>query len=320
MLRKLVLSAALAALALSAQSRRSVAIEEFDYSTVMTESQAIFGTQANIGKGISALLTKRIAQDGKFTVVERQKVNTLIKEQDFGASGRVKKGTQARIGQIRGADYTLMGDIVTFGRDDKRKGAAGGGFGGGGGGFGGIRRNEFKAVVMLNFRLVDNESSEVIMTGEARGESKRNATAAGGGFWTGGMAAGGVVDFGSSNFAETIIGEATIDAVNKISEQISAQSSSASGAKQIEIEAKVASVDGSMVIIAAGSEAGVQVGDKFEISRIVKEVKDPTTKEVLDVVTAPVGSLTIATVKPKIAYGTFTGAQPAKEGDMAVKK
>ena len=46
-----------------------------------------------------------------------------MKEQDFGASGRVKKGTQARIGQIRGADFTMMGDIVAFGRDDRRKAA-----------------------------------------------------------------------------------------------------------------------------------------------------------------------------------------------------
>ncbi len=96
----------------------------------MTSVQAIFGTQMNIGQGIQAMMTKRIAEDGRFTVVERRKVNQIMDEQDFDASNRVKKGSGARVGQIRGADLTLMGDIVVFGRDDRRNsGIAGGGVG-----------------------------------------------------------------------------------------------------------------------------------------------------------------------------------------------
>ena len=41
----------------------------------MTAVQAIFGTQQNIGTGIAAMLTTRVTQDGKFTVVERRKVD-----------------------------------------------------------------------------------------------------------------------------------------------------------------------------------------------------------------------------------------------------
>ena len=66
-------------------------------------------------------------------MVERRKVNEVMHEQDFDASNRVKRGSGARIGQIRGADLTLMGDIVVFGRDDRRVGggAGGGTFGAG---------------------------------------------------------------------------------------------------------------------------------------------------------------------------------------------
>ncbi len=35
--------------------------------------------------GIQAMMTKRIAQDGRFTVVERRKVNDVMREQDFAA-------------------------------------------------------------------------------------------------------------------------------------------------------------------------------------------------------------------------------------------
>ena len=50
-------------------------------------------------------------------------------EQDFGASNRVEKGTQAKIGQIIGSDAILMGDVVIFGRDDKGKSVGGFGVG-----------------------------------------------------------------------------------------------------------------------------------------------------------------------------------------------
>ena len=304
---------------LLAQSKRSLAVEEFDYSAVLTAAQAIFGTQVNLGQGIRALMVKRIAQDGKFTVVERAKVNTLIKEQDFGASGRVKKGTQARIGQIRGADYTVMGDIVVFGRDDRSRSIAGGAVGRAGGAFGGVGSAEGKAVVVLNFRLVDNESSEILVTGEARGESKRVSKGGFGGFWGGGAAAAGGAAFTASNFAETIIGEAVMDACDKLAIQLSGQAGQASGGRHIDIEALVATVEGSSVVINAGSATGVQVGDTFEVQRVLREVRDPQTKEVLDVVTQPVGTLKIGTVREKISIGTLIGG-PAKEGDRVVKK
>ena len=53
--------------------------------------------------------------------------------------------------------------------------------------------------------------------------------------------------------------------------------------------------------------------------RIDREVKDPTTKEVLDRITTKVGEMTITSVRDKIATGTYSGA-PAKVGYLARKK
>ena len=39
------------------------------------------------------------------------------------------------------------------------------------------------AVVVLDYRIVDVETSEVIASGEARGESKRTSAGGGAGFW-----------------------------------------------------------------------------------------------------------------------------------------
>jgi hypothetical protein len=49
-------------------------------------------------------------------------------------------------------------------------------------------------------------------------------------------------------------------------------------------------------------------------------VRDPTTKEVLDVVTQPLGSMVVTSVREKIAIGTYSGAAPAKIGAKVEKK
>lgn len=314
-------AAALAVTSLAgAQSKHSMAIESFDFSTVRTNAQAIFGTAVDVGDGIRSLMTNRIVRDGKFTVVERAKVGRIMQEQDFAASNRVKKGTGARIGQIRGAEFTLMGDIVVFGRDDRRKSAAGGlGVAGGGGMIGGYKKTD-KAVVVLAYRLVNTETSEVAAAGEARGESKRDSKGGFGGMFAGGVLVGGGFGSNASNFAETIIGEAVIDAVDRLAQDLNRSSSeAAAAARDIEIEALVASVSGGNMTINAGSAAGVTAGARLQVLRKLQEIKDPVTHEVLDVETQPIGELVITTVRERIATGAYTG-QPAKVGDIVRNK
>ena len=299
--------------------KKRVIVDEFDYSAVMTSVQAVFGTQQNIGKGIRAMLVTRLAQANKVVVVERAKMDNLIKEQDFNASNRVKQGSGARVGQISGADALLSGDIVIFGRDDKKKSVKGGGIIGGAFGAIASAKSEDKAVVAIDYRLIDAETSEVIATGEARGESVRKGNALGAiGGAIGKGAAGVQIDMTSSNFAQTIIGEATQDAVNKIADILLTQT--ATMKKTVRpVEGRVADVSGKVLTLNVGANDGVSAGDVFEVLRIVREVKDPVTKETLDVVTEKTGEMTITSVRDKIATGNYTGSA-AQNGFMARKK
>ena len=299
--------------------KKRVIVDEFDYSAVMTSVQAVFGTQQNIGKGIRAMLVTRLAQANKVVVVERAKMDNLIKEQDFNTSNRVKQGSGARVGQISGADALLSGDIVIFGRDDKKKSVKGGGIIGGAFGAIASSKNEDKAVVAIDYRLIDAETSEIIATGEARGESVRKGNALGAiGGAIGKGVAGVQIDMTSSNFAQTIIGEATQDAVNKIAEILLTQT--ATMKKTVRpVEGRVADVSGKVLTLNVGSNDGVSAGDVFEVLRIVREVKDPVTKETLDVVTEKTGEMTITSVREKIATGNYTGSA-AQNGFMARKK
>ena len=301
-----------------AQKKR-VIVDEFDYSTVKTAVQSVFNTQQDIGKGIRAMLVTRLAQANKVVVVERAKMATLTKEQDFNASNRVKQGSGARVGQISGADALLSGDIVVFGRDDKKRSVKGGGLIGGV--IGGIAssKNEDKAVVTIDYRLIDAETSEIIATGEAKGESVRKGNALGAiGGALGKGVAGVQIDMTSSNFAQTIIGEATQDCVNKLADILLEQTANMKKTVR-EVEGRVADVSGKTLVLNVGSNDGVNVGEVFEVLNIVREVKDPVTKETLDVVTEKTGEMTITSVRDKVATGTYTGS-PAKVGFMARKK
>jgi curli biogenesis system outer membrane secretion channel CsgG len=299
--------------------KKRVIVDEFDYSTVKTAVQSVFNTQQDIGKGIRAMLVTRVAQANKVVIVERAKLATLTKEQDFNASNRVKQGTGARVGQISGADALLSGDIVVFGRDDKKKSVKGGGLIGGV--IGGIAasKNEDKAVVVIDYRLIDAETSEIIATGEAKGESVRKGNALGAiGGALGKGVAGVQIDMTSSNFAQTIIGEATQDCVNKLAEILLGQTANMKKAVR-EVEGRVADVSGKTLVLNVGSTDGVNVGEVFEILNIVREVKDPVTKETLDVVTEKTGEMTVTSVRDKVATGSYTGSA-AQVGFMARKK
>jgi len=311
---------AASAVAAFGQTKKTLSIENFDYSTVMTAVQSIFGTTQNIGQGINAMMTKRIAEDGRFTVVERRKTNELLKEQDFAASNRVKQGTGARTGQIKGADLTMLGDIVVFGRDDRKVSGGVGAIVPGAGAVIGGSKSDNKAVVVLDYRIVDVETSEVVATGEARGESKRTSKGFGAAFLAGGVAGGGAISMNSSNFGETIIGEATMDAVNKLAEQVKIVNlQGGAGDRTDDLDARVADVSGNVITINAGSAAGLKVGQTFTIYHKGKEIKDPSTGEVLDVQTTPIGQLTITTVRDRISIGNYNGATPPVNGDVVRK-
>ncbi len=305
----------------SSAAKRVIAIDEFDYGTVRTSVAAIFGTQVDVGKGILALLTKRLAEEGKYRIVERKNIQKVLSEQDFGASNRVKQGTQAKIGRVQGADAILMGTITVFGQDTRKQGVNTSALGiptpkv-----FGGINvgNRKDKAIVEISYRLVDAESSEVISVGEARGESQRTGNSVGLGGFYGGRGGAVQVDMTSSNFLETVIGEATVDCVNKLS-AIANSNESKIARRSADVEAKIAEIAGPKIYLAAGANEGVQNCDRFEVSRIIKEIKDPSTGEVLDLQTEKVGELLVTEVREKIAIAVFNGTAMPKVGYVAKK-
>jgi len=120
---------------------------------------------------------------------------------------------------------------------------------------------------------------------------------------------------GSSNFANTILGEAVHKAVDDTGTQLDGAVDKVPTVK-LEVNGLVADVSGTTLIINVGKKAGVKVGDKLTISRQVRVVKDPATGKVIKSVEDKVGEITVTEADNDSATGTFSGSGPAKIGDV----
>jgi curli biogenesis system outer membrane secretion channel CsgG len=302
-----------------AQQKKRVAVLNFEYGTVQSSVAAIFGTNQDVGKGVSDLLVQKLVQDGKYSVIERNAIDKVLGEQNFANSDRADSSTAAKIGRILGVDAVITGSITQFGRDDKNTTVGGGVLSSYGSkfGIGGVGKRSAKAVVGITGRLVDTTTAEILAAVTATGESTRSGTSligAGGG---GGNAAGAGYDMSSSNFADTILGQAVHKAVDSMATQLD-DKAAALPTRKIEITGLVADVTGTTLVLNVGRKDGVKVGDTLDISRPIKTVKDPSTGKVLRTITSKMGTATVTDVDDQSATANYTGSSPAKVGD-AVK-
>jgi curli biogenesis system outer membrane secretion channel CsgG len=81
--------------------------------------------QGGIGRVVTNMLASEIAARDVFTVVERRKLYAMIEEQNLAESGLLKPGDGAKIGQLTGAQYLVMGTITAFEPDSETKVSSG---------------------------------------------------------------------------------------------------------------------------------------------------------------------------------------------------
>ena len=291
-----------------------VAVMDFDYATVQSYSAAMFGSDVDVGKGIADLLITGLVNDGTYSVIERQALDKIMAEQNFSNSSRADPSSAAKLGKLLGVDAIIIGAITQFGNETQNKNIGGGGGNWHGFGVGGIGHSNSKANVHIDARIINVETGEILAVAEGAGESARSSTSllGGGGNWHGW--GNGNVDFGSSNFQNTIIGEATKTAVQQLSANLVTDAPKIP-AQVVKIDGLVAAVDGGQVILNVGSGAGVKPGDLLEVVRVTKEIKDPSTGEVIRRLTTTVGVIKATDVDAKSAVCTVVSGSGFQEGD-----
>lgn len=108
-----------------------------------------------VGRDLASMVTNELANNGSFNVVERDKLYTVLDEQDLSASGRISKSTRSKIGELTGAQYLVLGTVTAY---EENTEGTGGGFTISGVRIGG--KND-KAYMALDLRVVDTNSGEI---------------------------------------------------------------------------------------------------------------------------------------------------------------
>jgi len=170
-MKKLVLGVAMALVAGSAfaagDGRPTIGVAEFKNET------AAGWWSGGVGWELASMLSNELSSSGDFKVVERQKLQNVLEEQNLAASGRVAKGTGAKIGKLTGAQYLITGTVSAY---EENASNTGGGFMIKGIALGG---KSAEAYMAIDLRVINTETGDVDFSRTVEGRSKSSGVSVG---------------------------------------------------------------------------------------------------------------------------------------------
>lgn len=270
-----------------------------DSFTISTAGGNIDYSSASTGvpvNGIEAIVIDSLAQTGRFRLVERTALNSVLDEQDLAASGRIAKPSGAATGNVLGAEYLVQVVVTDYESNvSGKKGGVGGLLRGKVPLLGGIGGGKSKGRVGLNIRLIDAETSEITFTKQIEAViAETNISFGGIGFGSDAILGGFM-----SSYAKTPIGQAVIAGINEgVFELIKEV-----GAKPA--EGSIVKADASQIYTNLGSDS-VSVGDTLRIMKMGEALIDPETGISLGGSMTTIGEIEITQVQEKFSIGRPT--------------
>jgi curli biogenesis system outer membrane secretion channel CsgG len=152
--------------ALLAQDKPRIAVLEFENKAGVSWWN---GTGAAAAQDI---FVTQLVKSGKYRVLDRERLNSILAEQDFSVSGRIDAATAVKAGKVIGVKYFLVGSLTEW--EHERQSGSTGRF------LKRVRgsRNKFSAA--MNARIIDAETGDILWADEARADaSKINLTVSG---------------------------------------------------------------------------------------------------------------------------------------------
>lgn len=278
--------------ALGAQAKIRIAIWDFE-----NNSERSWWFASDLGPAarnhIDTAFSENPTLSGKFSVIEREKLEMVLKEQNLASAGALDPQTAAKVGKVLGIKYILTGGIDKF-AINTTKGGLGGKFGG----------SMTKAEATINMRFIDTTTAERAVALSADGDVKK-----GGGFVKGANLsrddewgiASEAIEKAAANVVEKLVTGGYLD-------KLSAGGGAAGGA-----EGKIIKVEGSRAWINMGQASGLKVGDAFHIYSVGEALIDPDTGQSLGAEEKQTGSGKVDEVQEKFSILSFTGSAKAKD-------
>ncbi len=129
--------------------------------------------RGGVGWELAGMLSNELSSSGDFRVVERSKLEKVLEEQNLAASGRVRSGSGAKMGQVTGADFLVFGTVTAY---EENTASTGGGLSFRGISLGGKKS---EAYIRVDVRVVNATTGEVDYSRAIEGRSSGGGVSVG---------------------------------------------------------------------------------------------------------------------------------------------
>ena len=183
--------------------KAAIAVADFEDKTV---GRGYY--RAEYGRGMQDMLVTSLFNSNRFIVLEREKLQAIMAEQDMGASGRIRQDTAAPIGELEGAQLLVLAAVTGF--DPGQAGGRGSARGVGGGLLGDLRSvmgGYQRAHIAIDLRIVDTTTGRILAATNVQGNAHS--------YDLGGSILGSQAGGALSTFARTPMEQAIRQAINE---------------------------------------------------------------------------------------------------------
>jgi curli biogenesis system outer membrane secretion channel CsgG len=266
--------------ALEAQERPRVAVLTFDNPTDW------FGRQ--LGASAASQLTVRLVNSGEFSVLERQRVEEVDQEAFRGQTGRIPAQQAIELGRQLGAEYLITGEFTHFNINTLRVGR------------GPLSAYESRAESAMNVRVINATTGEITAASQADGNVVLGR----------GLRVDDTQIGRDQVLNPTLADRALGPAIEKLVDDLVRQKTRFAGAGAEPRGALITGfADDGSVYLDQGENGGIQVGTRFQVLRVVDEIRD-SNGNVLDQITERVGMVEVVRVLSQSAIAAVREGRP----------
>jgi curli biogenesis system outer membrane secretion channel CsgG len=263
---------------------------------VQTTTSVSIPAPAEFARGLTEMLGTVLVKSGRFSVLERAAQQQMDQEQALAAAGKTTKETGARTGAMLGAQALITGDITGFSYSKSS--------------IGGKMTNVLKglsvasdrvtAEVIIDLRLIDPSTSELIYS--AKGTGKASQT---------GIAADLTKDdksWSAGGTTATPLGQASRDALDEAVRAL------LSGMPKVAWTGRVIDVRDGVVYVNATAVDGMKPGLTLLVFEQQPALVDPETGKSLGAPERQVGTIVIDQVLEKFSTAKVASGEGITRG------
>jgi len=243
-----------------------------------------------LGNAAADEMTTQLVKTGEFSVIERRQIEAILAEQRAGQSGVIDPATAARVGKILGAQLVIVGSITKFSIDKKSAGI----------GRLAVSASYSEAESNIDARAINTTTGEILLVADGSGKKR--------------FGGAGYKDINfERDFDAGIAQEALRPAIENSVEKLLKQKEQFATLAASAPAGQIVGARGAAFYIDRGQNAGIKVGQRFEVVRVLDTITD-ASGIVLDEVTEKVGVLEVTSVLSQSAVCKVVEGE-AKEGD-----